>query len=244
MQVGPVQPGADQVGAPAVLGPAATAPARSPATALARTPAVPAGLRAAPGPVTGPAHGLGADELAGAQQHLVDGRPVRRDVHLHDGVRALPGQALGLVQRAPDVGVHRAGGRQRQRLRQVPEQLVQLPDHREHREHLPRAAGGAPPVLPAEGDLRDLLARPEAVVDGAALEALLPELGVDAAAEVRLEVPARLPGVLVDREVRRGGEGQGHAAEPEAVRAVGPQIGTALGGGCGLGVLGHCVRFL
>ena len=47
------------------------------------------------------------------------------------------------------------------------------------------------------------------------------------------------PRGLVDGEVRRGREGQGDTAQPEAVSAVGPQIGPAGVGGRGFGLLGH-----
>jgi hypothetical protein len=64
------------------------------------------------------------------------------------------------------------------RVRQVPQQLMQAAHDREHSEHQRRAwlaaRGGAPPVLAAEGDLRDLLPGAEAVIDGTAAEAALP----------------------------------------------------------------------
>ena len=85
---------------------------------------------------------------------------------------------------------------QRRCLAQVPEQLVQLPHDQEYREHLPGQRGRPPPVLPAVGDLDDLLAGAEAVIDGAAGEAALPELIMNAAAEVPLQMRARLAGRL------------------------------------------------
>ena len=78
--------------------------------------------------------------------------------------------------------------------------------------------------MPAEGDLGDLLPGAEAVVDRATGQALLPQAIVNGAAEVRSQVRAGLPGVLVDREVRRGGERGHDAVQPEAARAVGPQV--------------------
>jgi hypothetical protein len=93
---------------------------------------------------------------------------------------------------------------QRQRLGQIPEQLMELPHDREYLEHLLCGSRSPAPVLPAEGDLGDLLARAEAVVNAAAWKALLPEARVNAAAEVRFQIGTGMPGVFVDREVCRG----------------------------------------
>ncbi len=71
----------------------------------------------------------------------------------------------------------------------------------EHLEHLLCGLRGQPPILSAEGDLRDLLPRAEAVVNGATPKALLPEACVNAAAKVRLQMRTSLPGVFIDREV-------------------------------------------
>lgn len=101
---------------------------------------------------------------------------------------------------------------------------MELPHDREHVEHLPGGVRSLPPVLSAEGALGDLLSRAEAVEDGAAGKAPLPQLGVDAAAEVGLQVGAGLPGGLVSREVGRGGEGQRDTAQSETVAAVGQQV--------------------
>ena len=100
---------------------------------------------------------------------------------------AAGGQPLGLVQRAA-AARRAAGGRPAgsQRLGQVPEQLVQLPHDRERGEHLRgRAPVPCRQSRPPNVLLGDLLAGAEAVVDGAAREAALAQLGVDAAAEVR-----------------------------------------------------------
>ncbi len=111
------------------------------------------------------------------------------------------GETLDFVVRDVELVVQRLRHHQRQRLREIPEQLVQLPHDAEHLEHLWRRLGGAPPVQPAEGDLGHVLTGAEAVVHRAAGEALLPQPAVDAAAEVLLQVRAWLPGRLVDREV-------------------------------------------
>lgn len=77
-------------------------------------------------------------------------------------------------------------------------------------------------------------------------EALGPQPGMDAAAEVLLKVAAGFARVLVDGEVRGPGEGQCDAAQSEAVPAVGAQGGTVTAviavcpiGAGGAVVLGH-----
>lgn len=97
---------------------------------------------------------------------------------------------------------------------------MEVPHDGEHLEHLLGGLGRPPPVLSAEGDLGGLLPCAEAVVDRAALKALLPQAGVDAAAEVRLKVGASLSGGFVDREISRGREGRHDAAQSEAALAV------------------------
>ena len=49
---------------------------------------------------------------------------------------------------------------------------------------------------------------------------------MNAAMKVWLQIRARLPGVLVDREVRRGREGRHDTAQSKAVRAVRLQAGA------------------
>lgn len=78
---------------------------------------------------------------------------------------------------------------------------MEVPHDREYLEHLLCDSWGPPPVLSAEGDLGDLLPSAEAVVHGATPKALLPEACVNAAAEVRLQIGASLPGIFSDREV-------------------------------------------
>ena len=121
---------------------------------------------------------------------------------------------------------------QRRCLTQVPQQLVQLPDDREHREHLGRDTRRPPPVLSAKGDLGDLLPGAEAVVGGAAGETLRPEAIVNGAAEIRPQVRACRPGFLVDGEVGRGREGRGDTLpQCEAALAVSPQAQPMSAGG-------------
>ncbi|BBH20104.1 hypothetical protein Back11_14490 [Paenibacillus baekrokdamisoli] len=85
---------------------------------------------------------------------------------------------------------------------------MEMPHDRKYLEHLLRGSWGLPPVMPAEGDLGNLLPRAEAVIYGATSKALLPEACVNAAAKVRLQVVAGLAGVFIDREVCRSSEGQ------------------------------------
>ena len=80
---------------------------------------------------------------------------------------------------------------------------MQIPHDREDGEHLLACVRGPTPVLPAEGDLADLLACAEAVIDGATPEAELSQARMNAAAVVGLQVWTRRPGRLADREVGR-----------------------------------------
>jgi hypothetical protein len=89
----------------------------------------------------------------------------------------------------------------------------------------------AAPVPPAEGDLGDLLARAEAVIYGTAAEALPPEIGVNAAPEVRLQMGTGTPGRLVDREVGRRRERRCDTAQPETAPAISTEhVVRTLGG--------------
>jgi len=119
---------------------------------------------------------------------------------------------------------------------------MELPHDGEHREHLHCDSRRAPPILPAEGYLSDLLPRAEAVVDGATREAPLPEAVVNVAAEVRLQMWARVPGDFVDGEVCRGLEGRGNTAQAEAAFAVSLQAkATPAGDRCRMfEFLGQC----
>jgi hypothetical protein len=147
---------------------------------------------------------LGPHELASAKQQRIDLAAVCRHVELDDGVGTGVGEAFGLLDRDAELLVERASGVKCQRLGQIPEQLMELPHDREHLEHLLRGVRGTAPVLSAIRDLGHLLPCAEAVVDGAPPKASLPELAMDAAAEVRLQVGTGLLGLFVDREVRRG----------------------------------------
>jgi len=78
---------------------------------------------------------------------------------------------------------------------------VQLAQHREDREHLRRRGRIRAPVAPAVRALGDVLPGSEAVEHRATFEAARSQLGMDAAAEVRGQIRARLAHVLVDGEV-------------------------------------------
>ena len=69
-----------------------------------------------------------------------------------------------------------------------------------------------PPVHSAEGHLGNLLPCAEAVVDGTPTKALLPEVSVNTAAEVCLQMGARLASLFRDWEVCLDGECRGNAA--------------------------------
>ncbi len=81
---------------------------------------------------------------------------------------------------------------------------MQVPHDREHFKHLPGSSRGLPPVMSTKDDLGDLLSSTKAVVNSATSKALLPEAGVNAAAEVRLQIGTSLSGVFIDRKIHRG----------------------------------------
>ena len=127
-----------------------------------------------------------AHEFACAEQQGIDLLPVPGHVQFQEGGGAAVGEAFGLVQGEVELVAERTGGLQHHGFGQVPEQLMEVAHDLEDGEHLLCGSWVLPPVLPAEGDLGDLLTRAEAVVYGAAAKALLPEVCVDAAAEVGL----------------------------------------------------------
>jgi hypothetical protein len=135
---------------------------------------------------------------------------------------------------------------QRKRFGQIPEQLMELPHDREHLKHLHCDSPRPPPVLSAEGDLRDLLARAKAVINGTTGEALLPEAVVNGAAEVRLQIWTGLPGVLGDGEVIRGYKGRRDTTQPKTAFTISAQTQTTFvnDGCCGLKFFGQCGWFL
>ncbi|GHJ53825.1 hypothetical protein Nm8I071_31320 [Nonomuraea sp. TT08I-71] len=177
--------------------------------------------------------------LAGPGQQPVDPVPLRVDVDGEQFLRGAVGEPSGLGEGGGQLVPQRAGRGQRQRLGQIPEQLVQGSHDGEGVEHPPGGRRVGPPVAPAEGALRDVLAGAEAVEDGAAGEAALPQVPVDAAAGVGAQVRAGLTGGLVEREVGGGGERRRDAADPEAARAVGAQLPVAAARGLSPAVLGR-----
>jgi hypothetical protein len=149
-----------------------------------------------------------------------------------DRIQIQGGEFTGTVMGAAgDLGgrggqrlVHRRGRRQRLRLGQVPEQLVQRPHDREGGEHPGREGRRPPPVPSAERALDDVLPGPEAVVAGAAGEAARPELIVNGAAEAGVQVRTGVAGGLVDGEVGGRGEPRRDAAQRRTPGAVGLQL--------------------
>src|SRR4051794_1707004 len=215
-EIDPAQVRADEVGA------AQTAVAQ---VGAPQVPAHQIGAPAVPAAATGPYRG------ADPAEQLPDLRPAGGDVEGGQLVGRAGGQALGRGQRRPYLAVQRGGTRQGERLGQVPEHLVQLPQNREDGELRGREVRALPPGPAAERDLGELLAGAEAVEHLAAREAPLAQLGVDAAAEVLPQVRAGPAGRLVDREVRRCGERRGDAAEPRAAGTVGAQVRPCVGQG-------------
>src|SRR5262245_14410201 len=105
------------------------------------------------------------------------------------------------------------GRGERQGLPYVPEQFVERTHDAEGGEHRGCGSGCVAPGATAEGDLHDVLAGAEAVVDRATREPLGPQPVVDVAAEVAGEVGAGAAGRLVDGEVGGAGKCRYHAAE-------------------------------
>src|SRR5215813_3597687 len=97
---------------------------------------------------------------------------------------------------------------------------MQSPHNREHREHLCGDTRVTPPVLSSKGDLANVLPRAEAVIHSASTKALLPEMGVNPTAEVRLKMWTYLPSTFCDRKVSRGNERWRNTAEAKTVCAV------------------------
>lgn len=168
------------------------------------------------------------DELAGGQKEVIDVPSMRHHIELDKRLRAQSSETLALPPGPAEILAQCARRWQRKGLGHIPEELMQVPHDRESREHLLGDSRVLPPVLTAEGDLRDLLPRPETVIDGATSKTLLSQSGVYAAARVRLQVGTGVPGGLVDRKVRRDREGRNDAAQPEAARAVSPQADAIL----------------
>jgi hypothetical protein len=104
---------------------------------------------------------------------------------------------------------------------QVPENLVERPEHSEHLEHLLGYAGVCSPVLLTER-AGGPLAGAETIEGRTAGETSMAKAVVDAAAKAGSEIGTRLTGRLVDREVCRDGKGGRHAAQGGAGITVGP----------------------
>ena len=218
-QVGPGQVGPAQVGVGEIGPDRAWSRAGSPRSGRALRRSVP--TRSAP--LWSTTWVARPRQLAGSPQLGDDPLPVPRQVERGEIVRRAAGQALGLGRDRRELVVHRAGRVERQRLAEIPEQLVQLTHDRERGEHPRREARLVLPGPAAEGHLDDLLPGAEAVVARAAGEAAFAEPVVDAASEVGSQVGAGLPGRLVDGELRRRGERRRYAAQRGAARAVRPQ---------------------
>jgi hypothetical protein len=147
------------------------------------------------------ARDAGSHEFAGAQQQGTNTAPVRVHVQFKESVSTAVRHTLGCLECELQLAVEGVRGPEAQRLAQIPEHFVELPHHREHVEHLPCGVRGLPPIPPTEGDLGHSLPGAEAVIHGAATETVPPEVFVDDAPEVRLQIRAGLPCGLVDREI-------------------------------------------
>ena len=168
-----------------------------------------------------PTRRLSARQLTGAAQQVAYSCTSRSDINRQERISASVGEALDVVERTAQLGSKRRLLRAAQRFGQIPRQLVELPHDAKYLEHPRRDGRRPPPVLAAERHLGNLLSRAEAVVDRAARKAALPQRGVNTAAEVRLQMHARLPGGFVNGKVRRGRKRGRDAAQPETAFAVG-----------------------
>ena len=172
--------------------------------------------------------GLLSDQCAGPVKQDVDVATTRADVQRQKGVRSLIREALHLVPSLAQLRVKRAGRLERQRVSQVPQQLVQCLDDGNDGEHSLRYLWIPPPILPGERRLGDLLPGAVTVVGGATGKAAFSQLAVDAASEVRLQMRTGLARGLVDREVGRRSEWQGNTTQPGTVLAVWSKVRTIL----------------
>ena len=138
------------------------------------------------------------------------------------GVEDLAGSPGGVAGRPPSRsrGQLRAGRERGGLVEQAPASRAAAAPPR--RPRTSRRAAVAPPrhVAPPYDDLRDVLAGAEALVGRAAAHPGLAQRRVDRAAVGRVEVAARLTGVLGEGEAVRGPERQGDAAQPDALPAV------------------------
>ncbi len=172
-----------------------------------------------------------SDLLADRQQQRVDLGAVRAGVQRGQAGRVAAAQAVGHCQRRAQLAGQRIARPERECAGQVPGQLVQLAHDPERAEHRPGQARLLPPVPSGARLPRHPLTGPEAVVGGTAGEPRWPQPVVDGAAEAGRQVTARLARGLGERELGRRGERRRRAAQPEAARAVSPQLGQPGRGG-------------
>ena len=107
---------------------------------------------------------------------------------------------------------------------------MKLPRGRECGKHLALGVGSVEPALSGEEALRYILARSEAVEDGAPTEAPRAQGVVDRAGEVRCQVVAGRARGFIDREICGTRESEGRAAEGKAIAAVRAQGWSVEGG--------------
>jgi hypothetical protein len=111
--------------------------------------------------------GFLSDQCARPVKQDVDVATTRADVQRQKGVRAFIREAFHLVPSLAQLRVKRASRLERQRVRQVPQQLVQCLDDGNDGEHSLRYLRIPPPILPGERRLGDLLPGAVTVVGGA-----------------------------------------------------------------------------
>lgn len=149
-----------------------------------------------------------SNELAYLQEKFIDPCSKGDNIQLRYRIWAQLSEALDLVECVAELTMDRTGRLQGQRFGYIPEQLLKLLHDPEHVEHLLRRPWVLPPIATFERDLRNLLPRAEAVIHGTTSKTEVPEVRMDAATEVWLQVAAGLSGVFVDGKVCRRCERQ------------------------------------
>jgi hypothetical protein len=169
------------------------------------------------------ARNLGTHKFARAEQQSADLSSVTFDIGVQENVSWAVRHGSRRAEREPQFTVDGMGRLHRQRCGQIPQQFVKLPHDREDLAHLLCGSRGLAPIPTAERDLGNLLARAEAVIHGAAWKAVPPEIFVNAASKVWLQIGTGMPGGLVNREIGRDGERRCDTAQPKTAFAVSPE---------------------
>jgi hypothetical protein len=145
---------------------------------------------------------------------------IQCDEHIGWGVC----EAFGPVQRDAELVAETFLRRQAHCFRQVPQQLVQLSHNAQDVEYWLCDPRGPAPVLSAEGDLGNFLPCAETIEHRAARKPALPQMGVDIASEVRLQVWAGLARRFVDSKFRGLGKRGRDTAQANTVFTIRSEV--------------------